>query len=98
MRKVLDRDRHRDRHIQRYKRIDQGVQHKIERADTGAIRCVIHPSRLDESLSREKKQRSWRLEFGRVGCEMAIISFLFLIRYSSQASPHPLMKVIEKWN
>lgn len=39
--------------------------------EPGVIRCVIHPLRLHESLSGDKQQRSRRLEFERVVCEMA---------------------------
>lgn len=42
-----------------------------ESKDPGVIRCVIHPLRLHESLSRDKQQRSRRLEFGRVVCVIA---------------------------
>lgn len=41
---------------QRFKWLDCGLQHEMERTNMAAIRCVICPSRLDGSLSREKQE------------------------------------------
>lgn len=41
---------------QRCEQLDWGLQHKMQRTNMAAIRCVIHPLRQQESLSREKQE------------------------------------------
>lgn len=63
---LSDRERYKNRHQKRdigtdtYKDMS-GRERERESKDRGVIRCVLHPSRLHESLSREKQECSWKL-------------------------------------
>lgn len=70
-----------------HKLSEQWKQHRERQRRRDVVRSVVNALRLRASLCTEKQQSTWKLYFGGVICEMALMSFLF--HYASPACPHP---------
>lgn len=70
-----------------------GPKQRCEGSDWGLHRKI---ERRNNVRFWAEKNKIWRLEFGRASCEMALISFPFLLPYSSLASQRPLLKTLQE--